>query len=187
MRFILTALLGVAFLGSAIAGDETAKARAALALQIPVMDEVFEIRARDALGCGHCRTDLDACKVEALAKGKPIVLFVGGCDARGQVVSNLGAIPVRAAKYDRDEPDTPSRKRMVVMTPKGGKLQLDTLPADASTEAIRDLLNPRPTPTASPSTSPPSSLAMPCYGSCSGGSCGSCAGGTCGSSGGRRR
>jgi hypothetical protein len=87
-----------------------------------------------ASGCGKCRGDLEECRAESLAKGKPIVIFVGGCDGRaGELFPDV--IPCRVDTYSGDDRAAGDR-RIVIVGPKAddaGKLYIwATLPATSS-------------------------------------------------------
>ena len=86
-RFILTLFASASAFSLAIANqpeaDSARKARVALAL---------------AGGCGTCRVDLDECRADALRTGKPLVLFIGGCDGRAKEL-DTSAIYCRVAEY----------------------------------------------------------------------------------------
>jgi len=93
--------------------------------------------AKPSDDCGRCRTDLDAVRDEARATGKPVLVFVGGCECRGKELADAGAFMVRVKKYEPDGmDDTP---RIVVLNRKGesAELQWSTLPAEAKTPVVR--------------------------------------------------
>lgn len=119
MKTILTALVLASVIPLSVA-DESRRARVE--------------RALGETGCGRCRGDLDACRAESLRTGKPLVLFVGGCDGRVSELTDDAAIPCRIAEYAGDDrPD--AEKRIVILGPKpgGAKLMIwRTLPGGAS-------------------------------------------------------
>jgi len=106
-------------------------------MPMSVADEARTVRVAKALadgGCGRCRTDLDACRAESLRTGKPLVLFVGGCDGRAPDLADGAAIPCRVPAYAGDD-RAESEKRIVILGPKAGAAKLtiwQTLPSGAS-------------------------------------------------------
>ena len=109
-----------------------------LATVIPMSlaDETRTARVAAALadgGCGKCRTDLDACRAESLATGKPLVLFVGGCDGRASDGAGTASIPCRVPQYTGDGRPG-AEKRIVILGPTVGEAKLtiwQTLPGGA--------------------------------------------------------
>lgn len=68
--------------------------------------------------CGDCRFDEAACRMEAAAKGQPLVLFIGGpaCNRCGSAVKAAGGVPCVVENYDGDGLGT--KPRAVILTPK---------------------------------------------------------------------
>lgn len=110
--------------------------------RIPVSEPDAARRVKVALAlaadgqCGKCRTDLVQSRADALATGKPLVIFVGrGCDGLAHDVA--GAVAVKVASYDRDG-KPPTESRVVVVSTKGGEPVIEgTLPASASPVEVR--------------------------------------------------
>lgn len=66
----------------------------------PPDDAARKVRVALALsgGCGTCRVDVEECRADAIRTGKPLVLFVGGCDGRAKELDGA-AIYCRVAEY----------------------------------------------------------------------------------------
>ncbi len=97
--------------------------------------------ARKAKCCGE---DLEAAKKASVAKGDPIVVFVGGCSGRGKEVAKLEAISCTATEYSGGDGAAPGKKRIVVLAPdkdKGTFLIWKTLPTEAKMKEILETLN----------------------------------------------
>lgn len=73
--------------------------------------------AKDKESCGSCRTDEDGCRADAFKQNKLLVLFVGGCYGRGELVVGTGAIACRADDYTGDKGDK-GKPRIVLLVPK---------------------------------------------------------------------
>lgn len=76
-----------------------------------------------AAGCGKCRGDLEEARIESLHYGKPLVLFVGGCDGRAAELPD-GVIPCRVSEYAGDGAKEPTKKRILIIGPKVGDNEL---------------------------------------------------------------
>jgi hypothetical protein len=131
--FLFTFLSLLAVAGFAAAQQSTTKAP-------PSESDARKARVAAALAgaCGTCRSDLDEAKAESLKTGRPIVLFVGGCDGRAKEFRPEAAIYVAVAEY---KPDEKTGKRIVVLGPKSdgsGFLIWATLPPDAPVEKVRE-------------------------------------------------
>lgn len=132
-----SAILSVLILSSASLADDTARrVKVALALA-------------SASQCGECRYDEAGCRLEAAAKGVPLVLFVGDACARlGKHAREAGAVACVVKTYPHDGlAETP---RAVVLSPdgKGGWWKGDVLPAPtaATLKAAVEKAKPTPTP-----------------------------------------
>ncbi len=67
-------------------------------------DDAGDRRVRVALalssqGCGRCRTDVKACRAEALHSGRPLVLFIGDCHGKAKELPGVNAIFCRVPEY----------------------------------------------------------------------------------------
>lgn len=84
--------------------ENEATATAALALS----------KAKTIKECGKCRTDIEACRAEALKTGKPLVILVNtNCHTTALNVTD--AIFVRVKSYTADNNPTPDKSRMVLI------------------------------------------------------------------------
>ena len=109
------------------AGDIEAKAALALALA-----QTQTLKSKHG-HCGKCRLDEKEARADALAEGKPLVLFVGGpCEGQGQIVDKAGGVPLIVPSYDHDGQPKDAR-RIVVLQPMadGSGFAIDkTLPSE---------------------------------------------------------
>lgn len=139
---LLTLTLTLAALAGPSAADDAAdrerRVRVAMALsthpeprQADAADRAFRVSAAldlAAESCGSCRSDLEDCRLESKRTGKPLVVFVGGCESRGTIAAAAGAIPCRVATYPVPA-DRQAERRVVILYPRGEYLYvLDTLP-----------------------------------------------------------
>ena len=119
MRSILCVLVLVVGVASASAdekADRERRVRVALALAAAGEGD------GPAADCGRCRSDVEGARRDALAGGKPVVLFVGGCPGVGDsaAVERAGGIPAKTDSYkDGDHPD--DQRRVVILEPKADR------------------------------------------------------------------
>ena len=86
-------ILTVALLLPPAHANEEAGAAASAALALS--------KAKGVLECGKCRTDLEACRGEAIKTGKPLVVLVNtDCHATGKDLP--AAIFVKVSEYTKD-------------------------------------------------------------------------------------